>query len=151
MCSMNMAPEEKVKHKRAAKSSSSKHDHSHAKKVKLSSIKDSKQPNTSGGSDHLAQIQQLKDQIVELKSTVMQRDHTIMEKDKTVIPHKPFFFIPKFQIGTLRTDLLFKEKEHLQSLQVINKRNESTINGLKEQIRDLTKQLDYSNQKARLR
>ncbi|KAE9553349.1 hypothetical protein FO519_003412 [Halicephalobus sp. NKZ332] len=139
MCSMNMAPEEKVKHKRAAKASSSKQDHSPAKKLKSlpSSIKDSKQPNTSGGSDHLAQIQQLKDQIVELKSTVMQRDHTVMEKDKT--------------IGTLRTELMVKEKEHLQSLQAINKRNESTVNALKEQMRDLTKQLDYSNQKARLR
>jgi len=131
-----MAPEEKLKHKKAARSNSSKHDHSPAKKMKLS-VRDSKQPNTSGGSDNLAQIQQLKDQIVELKSTIMQRDHTIMEKDKT--------------IGALKTELLFKDKEHSQSLQAINKRNETQVNALKEQIRDLTKQLDQSYQKARLR
>lgn len=51
----------------------------------------------------------------------------------------------------IKTELMMKEKEHIESLQTIHKRHESTVNNLKEQIRELSKQLDYFNYKTRIR
>uniref|UniRef100_A0A7E4VG00 FYVE-type domain-containing protein n=1 Tax=Panagrellus redivivus TaxID=6233 RepID=A0A7E4VG00_PANRE len=134
-CVKSLDEAEKARLKRAAKVATTS---SPPKKARHSSGSSSVKPSSSRHSastsaiesDHLAQVQQLRDQISELKTTITERDHQLHEKDKV--------------IGTLRTDLMARDKEHRQAMQTQQQRNEQIVNQLKEQVKELTKQLSQS-------
>jgi hypothetical protein len=65
----------------------------------------------------------------------MQKDQTIMEKDQ--------------QIGKLKNTQMINEQEHRQALRQVHKRNEAAMSTLKEQIRELSRQLDAARPKYR--
>uniref|UniRef100_A0A914YEG3 Protein FAM76A n=1 Tax=Panagrolaimus superbus TaxID=310955 RepID=A0A914YEG3_9BILA len=131
-CTATLTLDEKAKLKRETKVTTSNTD-IFAKKPRTS-VASSSFPFTSNTS-HLDQIQDLKDQISDLRSTIMQKDQTIMEKDQ--------------RIGKLKSTLMINDKEHREALHQIHKRNETSMTTLKDQIRELSRQLDAARPKYR--
>uniref|UniRef100_A0AC34FUM3 Protein FAM76A n=1 Tax=Panagrolaimus sp. ES5 TaxID=591445 RepID=A0AC34FUM3_9BILA len=134
-CTATLDPDEKAKLKRETKPTTTNSiTDIFAKKSRTSTTTSNNFPFTSNTS-HLDQIQDLKDQISDLRSTIMQKDQTIMEKDQ--------------HIGKLKSTLMMNDKEHREALRQVHKRNETSMNTLKDQIRELSRQLDAARPKYR--